>query len=162
VKLDVKLPGREHPGSGSTVEETRIERWRRVAVLTGARGKIRLFVIEPSEDTKKAQNLRAAVSLWVAFYNFVRVHETLRMTPSMAAGLTDHVWSMAELLSVALAMGGDARTAPAGGGDAPNGPVGGCGPALPPPPTPKALPPGRPVASAPWLRVIDGGLDEAA
>jgi hypothetical protein len=34
-----------------------------------------------------------------AFYNFCRVHRTLRTTPSMASGLTDHAWSLAELLA---------------------------------------------------------------
>jgi hypothetical protein len=48
--------------------------------------------------SKKARNLTAAVHLHFAFVNFVRVHMTLRVTPAMAAGLTDHVWSMEELL----------------------------------------------------------------
>jgi hypothetical protein len=33
-------------------------------------------------------------------YNFVRVHKTLRVTPAMEAGLTDHIWSMEELVSL--------------------------------------------------------------
>ena len=48
------------------------------------------------------------MALWVAYYNLCRVHETLRVTPAMAAGLTDHIWSIAELLSAAL----DAPPAP--------------------------------------------------
>jgi hypothetical protein len=48
--------------------------------------------------SKKLDNLKAAVTLYVAFYNFVRVHQTLKATPAMAASLTDHVWSIAELL----------------------------------------------------------------
>jgi hypothetical protein len=52
--------------------------------------------------SKRLRNLEAAVSLFVAHFNFVRVHETLRCTPAMQAGLTDHVWSMAELLHLAL------------------------------------------------------------
>lgn len=51
--------------------------------------------------SKKAENLAAAVALHVAFVNFVRVHQTLRVTPAMAAELTDHVWSMEELLDAA-------------------------------------------------------------
>ena len=38
------------------------------------------------------------IALWFGFYNFVRVHTTLRVTPAMAAGLTDHVWSLPELM----------------------------------------------------------------
>jgi hypothetical protein len=42
------------------------------------------------------------VALFVAFYNFCRGHETLEgRTPAQAAGLTDHVWTLAELLAVA-------------------------------------------------------------
>lgn len=52
--------------------------------------------------SKKLENYRAAIALWIAFYNLCRVHETLRCTPAMALGVTDHVWSVAELLKSAL------------------------------------------------------------
>jgi len=52
--------------------------------------------------SKRLRNLEAAVSLFVAHFNFVRVHETLRCTPAMEAGLTDHIWSVAELLQRAF------------------------------------------------------------
>jgi len=48
--------------------------------------------------SKKLANLKAAVALHFAHYNFCRVHSSLRVTPAMEAGLTDHVWSVAELL----------------------------------------------------------------
>jgi transposase-like protein/IS1 family transposase len=51
--------------------------------------------------SKKLENLKAAVTLYVAWYNFCRVHMTLRVTPAVEAGLTDHVWSLAELLEAA-------------------------------------------------------------
>ncbi len=41
----------------------------------------------------KLDNLRAAVALYFGYYNFCRVHLTLRVTPAMEAGITDHVWS---------------------------------------------------------------------
>lgn len=44
----------------------------------------------------------AAVSLYVAFYNLVRHHETLGTTPAVALGLTDYVWSFGELIDAAL------------------------------------------------------------
>jgi IS1 family transposase len=53
--------------------------------------------------SKKVENLSAAVGLHFGFVNFVRVHQTLRVTPAMAADLTDHVWSMEELLDAAEA-----------------------------------------------------------
>lgn len=42
-----------------------------------------------------------AVALYVAHYKLCRVHETLRITPAMALGITDHVWSVAELVEAA-------------------------------------------------------------
>jgi len=44
----------------------------------------------------------AAVALYAAHYNFCRVHEALRVTPAMQLGITDHVWTIAELISAAL------------------------------------------------------------
>ena len=49
--------------------------------------------------SKKLDNLKAACALHFAYYNFCRVHQTLRCTPAMEAGITDHVWMIAELLS---------------------------------------------------------------
>jgi transposase-like protein/IS1 family transposase len=48
--------------------------------------------------SKKWTNLKAAYAVWFAFYNFCRVHYTLRCTPAMAAGVTDHIWSVGELV----------------------------------------------------------------
>src|SRR5208283_432988 len=53
--------------------------------------------------SKKLANLKAAVALHFAYYNFCRVHSSLRVTPAMEAGLTDHVWELRELLSVEVA-----------------------------------------------------------
>lgn len=48
--------------------------------------------------SKKWENLQAAYSLWFAYYNFVRVHSSLKKTPAMAQGITDHAWTIAELI----------------------------------------------------------------
>jgi hypothetical protein len=40
------------------------------------------------------------VAIYHAYYNFCRVHQTLRVTPAMEAGLTDHVWSLEELVGL--------------------------------------------------------------
>jgi len=48
--------------------------------------------------SKKWENHWAAVACWFAFYNFCRVHKSLRVTPAMAAGISDHVWNVRELL----------------------------------------------------------------
>jgi len=49
--------------------------------------------------SKKWENLEAAYALWFAYYNWCRKHQTLRVTPAMESGLTDHVWNIAELIS---------------------------------------------------------------
>ncbi len=51
--------------------------------------------------SKKLRNHKAAVALCVAHYNLCRVHETLKITPAMALGITHHVWSVAELVAAA-------------------------------------------------------------
>ena len=48
--------------------------------------------------SKKWENHWAAVALWFAFYNFCRVHKSLRVTPAMEAKITDHIWTVRELL----------------------------------------------------------------
>ena len=49
--------------------------------------------------SKKLENHRAAVTLHFGSYNFCRLHGTLRVTPAMEAGITDHVWDVPELLA---------------------------------------------------------------
>ena len=48
--------------------------------------------------SKKLDNLKAAVALYFAWYNFVRIHGSLKVTPAMEAGITSHVWSLDELM----------------------------------------------------------------
>jgi hypothetical protein len=48
--------------------------------------------------SKKFENLQAAVALHFAHYNLVRLHKTLRTTPAMAAGVTNRLWSLEELV----------------------------------------------------------------
>ena len=48
--------------------------------------------------SKKWENLRAALALHFAYYNFCRVHRTLRATPAMAAGIASQPWRLADLL----------------------------------------------------------------
>src|SRR5438034_4978312 len=51
--------------------------------------------------SKKMENFKAAVALHFAYYNFVRMHKSLRMTPAMAGGVTDHIWTVPELMGAA-------------------------------------------------------------
>lgn len=48
--------------------------------------------------SKKLENLKAALAVHFAWYNLVRIHRSLRITPAMAAGVTDRVWALDELL----------------------------------------------------------------
>ena len=50
--------------------------------------------------SKKVENHAAAVALYFMYYNFGRVHQTLRVTPAMEAGVTDHVWSIKEIVGL--------------------------------------------------------------
>ena len=61
---------------------------------------IRRFTRLTNAFSKKVENHAAAVALWFGYYNFCRVHQTLRVTPAMEAGLTDHVWAIEELVSL--------------------------------------------------------------
>ena len=49
--------------------------------------------------SKKLANLKAALALHFVYYNFCRIHQTLRVTPAMAAGATDRIWGIEELLA---------------------------------------------------------------
>jgi len=66
-------------------EETQV-RTRRMTRLTNA-------------FSKKWENHKAAYALWFAWYHFCRVHQTLRVTPAMESGITNHVWTLQELFA---------------------------------------------------------------
>jgi IS1 family transposase len=63
------------------------------------RMQMRRFTRLTNGFSKKLENLRAHVAMHFAWYNFARIHSTLRCTPAMEAGLTDHPWTLAELLN---------------------------------------------------------------
>ena len=52
--------------------------------------------------SKKLENFKAAAGLHFASYNMTRQHGTLRVTPAMQAGITDHIWTMEELVAAAV------------------------------------------------------------
>jgi IS1 family transposase/transposase-like protein len=62
---------------------------------------LRRFTRLTNGFSKKWENHCAAVMLWYCWYNFGRVHKSLRTTPAMAAGIADHVWSVRDLLEAA-------------------------------------------------------------
>ncbi len=90
----IVIKGRPDPDQIST---SYVERFN-----LSTRMQTRRFTRLTNGFSKKLANHRAAVALWIRFYNFCRVHETLRCTPAMALGVTDHIWSVAELINAAL------------------------------------------------------------
>jgi hypothetical protein len=50
--------------------------------------------------SKKVENHEHMLALFFMYYNFCRIHQTLRVTPAMEAGVADHVWEMSEVISL--------------------------------------------------------------
>ena len=50
--------------------------------------------------SKKIENHVATLAIFYMHYNFVRIHQTLRVTPAMAAGVSDHLWELGELVAL--------------------------------------------------------------
>ncbi len=65
------------------------------------RGHLRRFTRLSNGFSRKKVNLRAALALYFAYYNFVKFHKSIRMTPAMAAGIARKPWSLADLLTAA-------------------------------------------------------------
>lgn len=61
---------------------------------------MRRFTRLTNAFSKKVENLEAAVALHFMWYNFGRVHQTLRVTPAMQAGVSDHVWTLEEIVGL--------------------------------------------------------------
>lgn len=66
------------------------------------RGHLRRFTRLSNGFSRKKANLRAALALYFAYYNFCRMHKTIRMTPAMAAGIARKPWSVEDLLTSAM------------------------------------------------------------
>jgi len=62
---------------------------------------IRRFTRLTNAFSKKVENHKAAVAFYFMWYNFARIHQTLRVTPAMEAGISDHVWSAEEIARLA-------------------------------------------------------------
>ena len=61
---------------------------------------MRRFTRLTNAFSKKVENLAHAVSIHFMYYNFGRIHQKLRVTPAMEAGITDHVWELEEIISL--------------------------------------------------------------
>lgn len=70
---------------------------------------MRRFTRLTNAFSKKIENHAYAVALHMTFYNFVRIHKTLRMTPAMAAGIADRLWTMEDIVALIDAAEGPAK-----------------------------------------------------
>ncbi len=61
---------------------------------------MRRFTRLTTAFSKKAENLADAVAIHFMHYNFCRIHQTLRITPAMAAKVTDHVWEISDIVGL--------------------------------------------------------------
>ncbi len=62
---------------------------------------MRRFTRLTNAFSKKVENHAYAVALHFMYYNFVRIHQTLRVTPAMAAGVTDCLWELEDIVRLA-------------------------------------------------------------
>lgn len=68
---------------------------------------MRRFTRLTNAFSKKVESHAAMVAIYTVWYNFVRIHKSLRVTPAMAAGVTDRLWNMEDVVALL-----DAREAP--------------------------------------------------
>lgn len=62
---------------------------------------LRRFTRLTNAFSKKVENHACAVALHYMFYNFAKIHKTLRVTPAMQVGIADHVWTLEEIAKLA-------------------------------------------------------------
>jgi len=61
---------------------------------------MRRFTRLTNAFSKKVENHEHAIALYFMYYNFCRIHQSLRVTPAMEAGVADHVWSLEEVIAL--------------------------------------------------------------
>ena len=62
---------------------------------------MRRFTRLTNAFSKKIQNHAAMVAIYAIHYNFARIHKTLRITPAMAAGLSESTWTLEDIIAMA-------------------------------------------------------------
>jgi hypothetical protein len=63
-------------------------------------GGMRLFTRLTNAFSKKIENYEQMIAIYFMHYNFRRIHQSLRVTPAMEAGIADHVWSLEEIVNL--------------------------------------------------------------
>ena len=109
----ITAPGRYSPAECTGIKKIRREGNPDIAHVSTSfverqnltmRMSMRRFTRLTNGFSKKLKNHVHALALYFAFYNFVRIHKTLRMSPAMAAGITDRLWSLDDIVAKVDAM----------------------------------------------------------
>ncbi|WP_338688964.1 IS1 family transposase [Bradyrhizobium sp. 26S5] len=93
------IGARKEPKSGNP-------EWKHISTSYAERSNLtmrmhmRRFTRLTNAFSKKVENHAAAIALHTMYYNFVRIHQTLKVTPAMAAGVTDKLWEMDDLVAM--------------------------------------------------------------
>jgi hypothetical protein len=61
---------------------------------------MRRFTRLTNAFSKKVENHECAIAIHYMYYNFCRIHQSLRVTPAMEAGVSDHVWTLEKVVSL--------------------------------------------------------------
>ena len=86
-------------------------RKKRYVINLSMRMHMRRFTRLTNGFSKKLENHVHMVALYTVFYNWTRIHKTLRTSPAQAAGLTDRLWDMADVVKLIEAAEAVAPTA---------------------------------------------------
>ena len=73
------------------------------------RMQMRRFTRLTNALSRKVENHCHALALYFVFYNFVRIHKTFRVRPAMAAGVSDRLWSMEDIVALIKATEGEPK-----------------------------------------------------
>ena len=104
----ITTPGRYSPAECTGIKKIRVEGSPDIKHVSTSfverqnltmRMSMRRFTRLTNAFSKKLDNHIHALALYFVFYNFTRIHKTLRMTPAMAAGITDRLWSLDDVIA---------------------------------------------------------------
>ena len=104
----ITAPGRYSPAECIGAKKVRVEGKPDIAHVSTSyverqnltiRMSMRRFTRLTNGFSKKLENHVHALALYFAFYNFCRIHKTLRVSPAMAAGIADRLWSLEDIVT---------------------------------------------------------------